>query len=177
MRRKFFRNINTGVELTEKEYDELLQREGEELWSNLDEDEKAEWSSKESFIEKCSMEDTDFVEVIKDEEYSIICDGGNLLGLEVNLPLGEDVVLIDSLRCKEYHIICDENDLVATLRESFVEYNLGGEVTNRESVDYILNDYEIDLDEFVKRYDEETGKFMYFEKEITKKEFNELKSN
>lgn len=144
MGRKFFRNINTGFELTEKEYDELLQREGEELWSNLDEDEKAEWSSKESFIEKCSMEDTDFVEVIKDEEYSIICD---------------------------------ENDLVATLRESFVEYNLGGEVTNRESVDYILNDYEIDLDEFVKRYDEETGKFMYFEKEITKKEFNELKSN
>ena len=141
---KKFKNINTGVVLGDYSYERLLQREGEELWNNLGEDEKAKWSSKESFIEKYSMENTDFIEILKDEEYSIIC-------------------------------VCDENDLVATLRKSFVEYNLGGEVINRESEDYILTDYEIDLDEFVKIYDEETGKFLYYEKELTEEEFDELK--
>lgn len=56
-----YRNVITGIELTEKEYDDLLDREGEELWNNLDEEDKAEWGSKEIYIERTKEGiDTDF---------------------------------------------------------------------------------------------------------------------
>lgn len=59
-----YRNVNSGIELTEKEYDDLLQREAEEGWKNLDDEEKSEWSSKERFIERYNEGiDTDFEEV------------------------------------------------------------------------------------------------------------------
>ena len=61
-----YKNRYSGIELTEEQYDALLQREGEALWNNLDEEEKAEWSSKEEYIETTKESDDDFI-VIREE--------------------------------------------------------------------------------------------------------------
>lgn len=60
-----YKNIITGKELTEKEYEDLLQREGEELWEGLNHEEKAEWESRVEYIEKTKEGiDTDFEKII-----------------------------------------------------------------------------------------------------------------
>lgn len=57
-----YKNRYSDIELTEKEYDALLQREAEELWSNLSEEEKLEYDSKEEYIERVKYEsDSDFI--------------------------------------------------------------------------------------------------------------------
>ena len=59
-----YKNVNTSNIITEEEYNALLLREGEELWNSLDDEEKAEYSSKDAYIAK-TMEgiDTDFIAV------------------------------------------------------------------------------------------------------------------
>lgn len=58
----FFKNINTGVVLSNEEYFENVEKSAQDLWENMSDEEKEEdWNNSYGLFYNCFLaEDTDF---------------------------------------------------------------------------------------------------------------------
>lgn len=67
----YFKYKYTGEIWTQEEYDALMEREYEELWESLDEEEKVEFGTKDNYIKYMTEnnDDPDFTPVDKDGVY------------------------------------------------------------------------------------------------------------